>query len=533
MPNQNKRVSLHRILKLLFSTIITAYTTNRSVSIQVFGLLDNCENEIFSSVPTVTMSSDFVPKLKSMLRHSINALSPSVPFEEEDETSLATIIFESMYTPGRVYHSMQHVFNITGNCDVIEQDPMLVLSVLFHDVIYYSVDKNFQKSQLKLLKGVLAFENNDDETEQLQLQLQQPLTLASDAQEDPLDDMTLRLFSLEAGMTLPNFGTNEFLSAIIGVRVLSKWLSHPQLTQLAACIEGTVPFRPASSDGKTAMDRLYDRLAIVAPNQSEDWLTETIHLTATLANCDLGSFDSSNFDFFLDSSWSLIPEFRPAMLKEDCPIREYYDEFLAMEGRTKFLIASVPNIFQVFRNVPSKDELSAKQAKARANLILSNDYAQVRRLEFMVLMEFVTIVGENPDTLLGRTFLQLVLPETLPYSEDDDDDVRKLLCQGRHAPFPWDPARSSLGTFLYDRLGKEGVDAAVEVGKTETCGSHGLLNHLPKDVVEVIASSLVDVLPNRSNVLSQMSKKLGDCGKEIQNSEKLVVGEKATCASAD
>jgi len=472
------------------------------------------------------MASEFIPKLESMLRQSIHALSPSVPFEEEDETALATLIFESMYTPGRLYHSMQHVFNITENCDVVETNPILVLSVLFHDVIYYSVDKSFQESQLELLKGVLAFEENEEE-------LQQPLTLASDAQENPIFDMTLRLFALEAGKTLPSFGTNEFLSAIIGVRALSKWLSHSQLTQIAACIEGTVPFRPASSDGKTAMDRLYDRLVIVAPDQSEDWWTETIHLTATMANCDLGSFDSSNFDFFLDSSWSLIPEFRPSIFKEDCPLREYYDEFKAMEGRTKFLIMSVPNIFQVFRNVPSKEEMAAKQDKARANLKLCDDYAQVRRLEYMVLMEFITIVGENPDILRGRLFFGLVLPETLPYSEDDDDDVRKFLFHGRRASYSWDPATSSLGTFLYDRLGKQGVDAAVDVGKSEPCGNHVLLNHLAKDVVEVIASSLVDVLPNRSDVLSQISNKLGACGNEIQLTEKLVIGENVTCASAD
>merc|ERR1712194_149935 len=241
---------------------------------------------------------------------------------------------------------------------------------------------------------------------------------------------------------------------------------------------------------------------------SEDWLTETIHLTAIMANCDMCSFDTSNFDFFLDSNWSLVPEFRPAMLKEDCPLREYYEEFLAMEGRTKFLIGAVPNIFQVFRDVPSKDELSAKQIKARENLNLANDYAQVRRLQLMVLMEFVTIVGENPDKIPGRPFLRLVLPETRPHSEEDDGEVRKLLHRGRRAFFPWDPARCSLGTFLYDRLGEEGVNNAVEVGKNEKCGSYGLLNNLPKDVVEAIASSLTEVLPNRSDELSQIFNKI-------------------------
>lgn len=469
------------------------------------------------------MSSVFIPRIKVMLKQSINALSPSTPLNEEDATALATIVFDSMYTPGRVYHSMEHCFNIIENCRA-ELNPMLVLSVFFHDVIYYSVDKDFQQSQLEFLRGMLAFEEKSDDSkddEEFEPKVKQPLELASDAQEDPINDMLVRLFGLEAGMTLPNFGNNEFLSAVIGVRVLSKWLSHAQLTRLATCIEGTIPFRPPSSDGKTAMDRLYDRLVLVAPKESEDWLVETIHLTATMANCDLCSFDSSDFDFFLDSSWSLIPEFRAAILEEDCSLREYYQEFLAMEGRTKFLIASVPNIFQTFRNVPSKEIMATKQEKARENLKISDDYAQVRRLQFMALTELVTIVGENPDSLPGRCVLNLDLPETQAYSEEENDIVRRLLHVGRRTNFAWDPVRCSLGAFLYDRLGKKGVDTAVEVGKNENSGNYAILNHLPKDVVEAISSSLAEALPKRSHLLSQVTDNLQTNEKIIPISEKL------------
>lgn len=481
----------HRLFQLFFLTIIIAITMSRSASYEDDG---GCETPGFG--PTASMSAHFVPKIKDMLRKSMTALYPSTPFEEEDENTMAAFIFESMYTPGRVYHSMQHVFNITDNCE-IEQDPILLLSTLFHDVVYYTVDKSFQQPQLKLLEGILEFENGVTK---------EPLSLTENAQDDPLMDMVLRLFDLKAGMELPGLGSNEFLSAIIGIRVLSQWLSFPQLTQLAATIEGTIPFRPASSDGKTAMDRLYDRLVMVAPEQPEDWLEETIHLTASMANCDLCSFDSTNFDFFLDSNWSLVPEFRPALLKEDCPLREYFDEFLAMEGRTKFLISAIPNIFQVFRNVPSESELSEKRIKTRANLNLANDYAQVRRLQLMVLMELVMILGEDPDTIPGRPFLRLELPPS--QSPTETDEVFKLLDPGRNDCFPWDPAKSSLGAFLYDKLGKEGIDKAVEVGKNDKLGSYNLLRQLPDDVVLSIATSLGSIMPNHSEDLLQITDKL-------------------------
>ena len=498
------RLSPH-CFKLFLLIFVISCTTNRSV--YTLGLtVEYCENDEMG-FSDEQMSATFVPKIQLLLKKSMNALTLSAPLTEADELALATVVFKSMYTPGRVYHRIEHVFNITGDCPIIEEDPILTLSVLFHDVIYYSVDKVFQQSQLQLLKGVLEIEeSNDGET---LLKVQQPLKLTSSVQNDPILDMTVRLFGHEAGLTLPSFGTNEFLSAIIGVRVLSKWLSLTQLTQLAATIEGTIPFRPPSDDGKTAMDRLYDRLVIVAPDQSEEWLTETIHLTATMANCDLGNFDSSNFDFFLDSNWSLVPEFRPSILKEDCPLKEYHDEFLGMEGRTKWLHSIVPNIFQAFRGVPSLDEMSAKKVKARENLDLTNDYAQVRRLQAMVLMELTAYAGENPEEIPGRPLLRLDLPETRPHSEEDDDFIRKLLYRGRRTSYPWDPAKSSLGIFLYDKLGKKGVDAAVAIGKIKDGGKSDVLNHLPKAVVEQIASSLAVVWPNRSDVLLQIANTIG------------------------
>jgi len=526
--------SFYHVCKQLLLTTVIICNVYSELCI---GSVNYCEKESNSTVST--MKSVYIPKLTQLLKHSVNALSPSVPFEEEDEKALATLVFESMYTSGRVYHSMQHVFNILeDNSDSIGDDPMLILSVIFHDIIYYSVDKEFQPAQLKILESILAFDTSEEETEdgeKKQPQLQQPLALSSEAQDDPVNDMTIRLFGLEAGMTLPKLGTNEFLSAAIGVRVLSKWLSHIQLTQLAACIEGTIPFRPPSSDGKTAMDRLYDRLVTVAPNQPEDWLVQTIHYTAAMANCDLSSFDSFNFDFFLDSNWSLTPEWRPAILKEDCPLKEYHDEFMSRVGGNNFLLAIVPNIFQAFRNVPTVDEIAAKQDQATKNLKLVDRYAQVRRLQLMILMEFVTIVGDNPDTIPGRPFLQLDVPETHPYSKEDDDEVRKLLHNGRRESFDWDPAKCTLGTYLYDKLGKKGVDSAVEVGKNNEVGSCRLLNHLPEEVVEVVASSLVKVMPNRSIALSQVFNKLGISEKVIDFSDKVevVIGEQVTCTSAE
>ena len=176
--------SFYHVCKQLLLTIVIICNVYSELCI---GSVNYCEKESNSTVST--MKSVYIPKLTQLLKHSVNALSPSVPFEEEDEKALATLVFESMYTSGRVYHSMQHVFNILeDNSDSIGDDPMLILSVIFHDIIYYSVDKEFQPAQLKILESILAFDTSEEETEdgeKKQPQLQQPLALSSAAGRDP------------------------------------------------------------------------------------------------------------------------------------------------------------------------------------------------------------------------------------------------------------------------------------------------------------------------------------------------------------
>jgi hypothetical protein len=307
---------------------------------------------------------------------------------------------------------------------------------------------------------------------------------------------------------------------MVGVRILEKWLRTPHLMQIATCIEATIPFRPISDDGKSPMDRLYDRLKLVCPDQSEDWLVDTVQMAAVTANCDLCSFDSDDRDFFLDSSWKLIPEARPTLLEEDCPLVEYYNECFALEGRTKFLKGAVPKIFQSFRQSPTDEQMAEKQAKTHENLKVMSEYALVRMLQLMVLVEFLKVTGDDPASTPLRPLLRMSLPEVsspcrtdeespMGLSKDEQAEVRNWLVVGRRTCFSWDPAVSPLGAYLYDSLGPKGVAGAVEVGKNQKPGSHELLKILPKDVVTTIASSLGAVLPDRAGGFLEVPEKLG------------------------
>jgi hypothetical protein len=464
-------------------------------------------------------SSSYIPILETMLNESMGALSPKIPFEGSDATKLAKLILNSMSTAGRVYHDMQHVFDIS---ETMNKDPILVLAALFHDVIYYSIDKCFQVDQAKALEGVLQpLIDSSDPTS--------PLVLASSF-EDEMIEVVVRLFGFEKNKPLPKLGTNEFLSAMIGVRVLSKWLQTCQLMQIAACIEATIPFRP-TVDGKSPMDRLHDRLATVCPHKPDEWLVRTVRMAASTANCDMCSFDSTNRDFFLDSSWKLIPEARPTLLQEDCPLIEYYNECFALEGRTMFLKGSVSKIFQSFRQEPTDTEMAAKEAKTHENLNIMGQYARIRMLQLMVLVDFVRVIGEDPAKVPLRPLLHMAVQDWskfTPTSTSDEEtptgdetetelsseevEVRNWLIHGRRASFSWDPAKSPLGGYLYDRLGPTGVDPAVEIGKNQKPESFELLKYLPEDVIKAIASSFEIVLPDQAEKCRQVPNKLDFIG---------------------
>ena len=436
-----------------------------------------------------------LPRIESMLKDCISKLATTAEFEQEHAEQLAKLIFDSMTTGGRVYHSMQHVFDISKDME----DPILILSALFHDVIYYSIDKEFSKEQAKYLEGIISTEN-------------QQLTLASTF-ENPLVETIVQLYGFTPGAELPKSGTNEFLSGLIGVIVLSQWLGKLDLIEIATCIEATIPFRPTDDDGKTPMDRLYDRLKLVCPDQPEDWLVATVRKAAATANFDLCSFSSSDRDFFLDSSWRLLPEFRPALLAEDCPLEQWMMELKDLEGRTKFLSMIVPRIFQSFRQEPSDADMEERQRMTHENFEIFSAYARVRTLQAMVLVDIIEAMGEDPASLPMRSCLATDVPQVPEAPSDSLTDIEKTvrnwLARGRNQCFSWDPAISPLGTYLFDMLGSKGISEAIEVHKNQKPGSHELLKYLPSSVVCTVASRLGAVFTDRAERFAQVPEKLG------------------------
>ena len=102
------------------------------------------------TINDVSSSEIYVPRLERMLDYCMSKLPIICPFEPKDSTEIAWFIYDSMVTDRRVYHSIEHVFEISK--EMI--DPIMILSAMFHDAIYVQIDELFSEKQRNALEGV-------------------------------------------------------------------------------------------------------------------------------------------------------------------------------------------------------------------------------------------------------------------------------------------------------------------------------------------------------------------------------------------
>jgi hypothetical protein len=155
----------------------------------------------------------------------------------------AFIIYESMSSPSRTFHSVQHVFDISNGADPIQK-----LAAYFHDVVYYNIDGGLNEDQHAFIGDII-------------LEKDSVVSIAEESSFDKNILMTMDIFGFHAGQVLNPFqGMNEFLSAALAVRCYQEALEPPIIAQIAACIEATVPFRKRDKQGKRPIDLLFDRM---------------------------------------------------------------------------------------------------------------------------------------------------------------------------------------------------------------------------------------------------------------------------------
>ena len=108
------------------------------------------------------INDTFFQSLVSALSFSLTSLNTK-PTPKQLET-WSSLIHQSMSGSARSFHAVQHVFDISKG----SKDPILILSALFHDVVYYNVDEGLNSLQQLILKNVIKEEivetENGEET---------------------------------------------------------------------------------------------------------------------------------------------------------------------------------------------------------------------------------------------------------------------------------------------------------------------------------------------------------------------------------
>jgi hypothetical protein len=431
--------------------------------------------------------------------------------------SMSILIHESMSISSRNYHSVQHVFDISRNLT----DPVAVLAALFHDCIYYHVDGGLTDRQRRKLEGAIVTKQGTTSTNDHVPPGKAPpfyTSLSSCSNHQPLVCMVEKIFGYTKGQVVTNMdGLNEYLSAVIAVRELEPFLPMSVLAEIATCIESTIPFRAANKEtGETAADKLYKNLSHANEyhnlGMTDEQVETAVQRAVTLSNQDVENFGTSDREWFLDNTWSLLTETNEALRHHYLySVMEFQFAVFKMNGFFNFLNPTV--VFQQFRNVPDNEEIESLTNEARRNLEIGGKYVGSKLLSTSTLAAFAVLTGgDAPISLFmgdlpSRHRISVQLEDTLPAPSDEelehcDMDVYNLLSQGRRSETSFDIKQSPMAAYLYGSMGDDALFdllGKVKVYPMTPDAAKQLLAQLPRVPVQRIGSQMAMVALSRAD----------------------------------
>jgi hypothetical protein len=493
----------------MIETMTNSTTIPKKRKIGETDILNTSDNKVtINGTKPPTSPQSYVSKLVIKMKDCLEELgADEVDFAALE--SMSVLIYESMSISSRNYHSVQHVFDISASMT----DPIPILSALFHDCIYFHVDKKLTKAQSDLLQGT----HTVDEKGNLHF------SASSDNDEDELLKMVECIFSYSAGQEIKK-GLNEFLSAVIAVRCLTSFLSMGQLAHIACCIEATIPFRPNHAEsGLPPMEHLHQNLGKANSRfdlkMEEEDLVKAIQSAVVVANNDVQNFASTDVYDFLDGTWSLLPELNENLRTHFCITA--MDMQKALKGMHEFFhfYLKPDNVFDEFRGIPSQKELDWKLQLCTRNVTIAKKYVGAKLFAMSVVAAFAGLTGgDAPISLFlgdlpssnnefGPTLSDFLPPASKEQLQKCDQVVYHILKNGRKTDAEFDTKQSPLAAYLMSSLGDERL--------TELLGSQKLvpmeedtalliLKFLPRDVLEVVGEALKEIAVSRSSKIQQV-----------------------------
>jgi hypothetical protein len=453
--------------------------------------------------------SDFL-RCKESLVHSIEALGGTINGDtSKDVEQIAKLIMQSMTGTWRFFHTPEHIFEVGGN-----DDPIEIISALFHDMVYVQVDYGININLSVYLTPFIREHN-----EQLFIR---PECANMD---HSLFHLLLIIFGFKPGDTLsPYNGQNEFLSALIAVQCLQNFLPPSILAEIAACIEATIPFRKLK-EGKSPYDFL--KLRLLESNQifgfkwTEEAIDEILIRCVRMANRDIENFGNENPVRFLDNTWNLMPE-----TNHDLKTTTSYSIAGYRTSMTKmlnFLNSLVPEqIFHQHKSEPSTERLHNLFENTRKNLRIAKLYLESKILTIGILEALSFRIGRNTplSTLIGEIPVQGMIIPTLdhflpqiprPFVPDDplEEIVLDVLTYGRQMDTTYDLKNSPITAFLVRAIGFQKMEEMYESLKDfyeEKIGPEDFLDSCDEFVLNSVIEGVIKIFEQRTIYLRKIKK---------------------------
>lgn len=406
-------------------------------------------------------------------------------------------VHQCLSSRAREFHTHQHVLELVEGADPIE-----ALGALYHDTVYVQVDLGVPEHFAALLEPLIEKVEGDS-----------GWRILPHAAKDPAAADVLAIFGHHADEVLTPFtGLNELASGLVATKELEGVLSRNQLLALAACIEGTIPFRNGHQD------ELKARLIGLGVPEAE--AVEMVSRAVRLANRDVHNFAADDPAFFLDNTWKLLPETNPSLhTPSTYSVREYRVALMKMEG---FLAQLKPErVFHRWGSEPSAEVHAARVEAARRNMALGVRYLRCK-LYSTALVEALSVEsgGDVPlDLFMGglpepggpmiRRIEQYI--EGLPRAEGVDPVLLKLLEGGRATPSSFDISPSPLAHHLYSAQGEASVMAGVELAQQWWAGkltAREFLSKQQRESVVGLAEAAAHIADTRAEALRELVKLL-------------------------
>lgn len=277
----------------------------------------------------------------------------------------------------------------------------------------------------------------------------------------------MRIFGFREGMKLPPYaGTNEFLSALCMEKLSENHISRKDRLAIAVCIEASIPFLGADSQGLSRGDalekRLEDACRAAGLNLERNELETMVRRAIAFANADVKDFAITDPARFLSNTWKLLPESNESLRRKGAfSVAEYREALQKMLGFFRSLDAA--NIFHSYRGAPDAAELLRLRTAAELNLKCAATYLRAKLLA-VAFVEATAMVsgGDAPMALfMGDVpevgdetggLMDLLEPVPAPAWLDGENPVYRLLKDGRLDESSFDLRNSPLALRFYHRL---------------------------------------------------------------------------------